>query len=194
MDLLKAILAAQGNGTTRQLANQFGINESQTQDVMTKVLPLLARGLSKNSANSGGLGALLGALQAGQHSQYLDNPSSLGRPESTADGNKILGHIFGSKDVSRNVAAHAAQETGVDVGIIKKMLPLLAGTAMGALSKQSAAPQPRQGGGGLLGMVAGLAGGGARRQQRQSPFGSLLDMDGDGSHHDDILNLAKKFL
>ena len=53
------------------------------------------------------------------------------------DGNKILGHILGSKDVSRNVAAAAANDTGIDADLIKKALPLVAALAMGAMSKKT---------------------------------------------------------
>ena len=48
-----------------------------------------------------------------------------------ADGNGILGHIFGSKDVSRQVAARAAQSSGVAPDILAKMLPLVAATGHG---------------------------------------------------------------
>jgi len=39
----------------------------------------------------------MGALEAGEHSCYLDEPSILGREETTQDGNDILGYIFGKK-------------------------------------------------------------------------------------------------
>ena len=41
----------------------------------------------------------MGALEAGKYSRYLDEPSILGRKETTQDGNDILGYIFGNKDV-----------------------------------------------------------------------------------------------
>ena len=88
-------------------------------------------------------------------------------------GNGILGHILGSKDASRNVAAHAAQASGVDASIIKKMLPVVAAMAMGALSKQTdSGRRLKDDGGGLL--------------------GSLLDSNQDGQVLDDVINLARK--
>jgi hypothetical protein len=48
-----------------------------------------------------------------------------------ADGNGILGHILGSKDVSRQVAAQASARTGIGADVLKKMLPLVATLAMG---------------------------------------------------------------
>jgi hypothetical protein len=100
-------------------------------------LPALARGLQRNAAQPGGLDALLKALGTGGHDRYVDRPEELTREEAVADGNAILGHILGSKDVSRNLAGHAAQQTGLDAGILKKMLPVIAAVAMGALIARS---------------------------------------------------------
>jgi len=70
------------------------------------------------------LAGLLGALQGGQHEQYLENPQMLGQPQTVNDGNAILGHLFGSKDVSRAVAGRAAEQTGIGSDVLKKLLPL----------------------------------------------------------------------
>jgi hypothetical protein len=58
-------------------------------------------------------------------------------PQGISDGNNILAQLFGSKDVSRAVAAQAAQMTGIGQEIYKQMLPVMAGTLMGGLFKQS---------------------------------------------------------
>ncbi len=98
--------------------------------------------------------------------------------ETRLDGNKILGHLFGSKDASRNVAAHAAEETGLSSSLIKKALPMLAALVMGAVSKGSNSGKSLtdSAGGGVLGGLAGM----------------FLNKGGD-SGMDDIINLAKKF-
>ncbi len=44
---------------------------------------------------------------------------------AVSDGNNILGHILGSKDVSRAVADRASANTGIDSGMLKQMLPCL---------------------------------------------------------------------
>ena len=44
--------------------------------------------------------ALSAALVGGRHGRYLDNPSVFGDQASIADGNGILSHVFGNKDVS----------------------------------------------------------------------------------------------
>ena len=69
-----------------------------------------------------------------KHAQYVDQPSQLAQPSSITDGNKILGHLLGSKDSSRQVASEAAASTGIDSGILKKMLPMVASAAFAVSS------------------------------------------------------------
>jgi len=104
---------------------------------MAQLVPALAAGVQKNTQAADGLAGLTRALQSGNHERYLDEPESLADSGATADGIGILGHVLGSKDVSRQVAAAATSETGIDVGIIKQMLPLVATLVMGGLSKQT---------------------------------------------------------
>ncbi|RYE85362.1 MAG: DUF937 domain-containing protein, partial [Myxococcales bacterium] len=92
-------------------------------------------------------------------------------PTNIGQGNSILGQIFGSKDTSRDVAQQAAQSTGIDAGILKKMLPILAMLAAGVMARRGG--QGASGGGGL---------------------GGLLDRNGDGSSLDDLLGMAGKVL
>jgi len=184
MNLLDMVLNAQNGGMVNQLAKNFGLGSNDAKNAIGQLLPSLSRGIQNNISKPGGLESLLGALQKGNHQQYIDSPDSLNRSNTVTDGNNILGHILGSKDVSRNVAGHASQKTGLDAGILKKMMPLIATMAMGAMGKQAS-------GGGALSQ---LASGG--RQQSSSLLGGLssfLDADKDGSVADDLLNLAKKF-
>lgn len=195
MNLLDLIMQAQGGGAVRQMAEQFGIGEDQAQSAIGAVLPMLAGAMQQN-VQSGGLDGLLGALQGGDHQKYLDDPGALFSQGAVDDGNGILGHLLGSKDVSRQVAQHAAAESGVSPSIIKQMLPLVAGMLMGGMSRQASS-------GGLLGAL--LGGGGANmmaaapQQQAQDSgilgmLGPLLDQNRNGSALDDVLGMASQFL
>jgi hypothetical protein len=106
----------------------------------------------------------------------------LGQQANIAGGNAILGDIFGSKDVSRNVASAASAETGIGSDVLKKMLPMLAGVAIGTLSKQT-------GGGNLVNPGDTLS-----SNDPMDMLSGLLDSGDDRAPIDDILNLAKKFL
>lgn len=192
MGLLDELLGGGGSGAVSQIAKQLGIPDDKAKQAASALAPALSRGLKKNAEKPGGLESLLGALNSGKHEKYVDNPEVVSRPETVEDGNKILGHILGSKDVSRNVAGAASKQTGLDAGILKKMLPMLAPVVMGALAKQT------KGGdgsplGGLSGLTGGSGGGAASDAGGLGALAGFLDADKDGDSTDDLLNLAKKF-
>jgi len=171
--LLETIMGAAGGGVLQQVAGQFGLNQSQAQSAIAALLPALTGGVQRNVQQEGGLEGLLGALTGGGHQQYLDDPSTLGN--ATQDGNSILGHLLGSKDASRQVAAQAAEQTGIGSDVLKQMLPIVASLAMGALSKQSSSNN-------LAGMMQGGQSSGV-----MGILGSFLDQNKDGSMVDDLL-------
>ena len=173
-----------------QVAGQFGLGQQQAQSAMKPMLGNLSAAFNRNTQQQGGLEQLLGTLQKGKHQRYVDNYAELQNEQTTQDGNGILGHLFGSKEVSRQVAAKASQQSGVDSSILKKMLPVLASAAMGMLSKQESSNN----------LLSGLLGGGSNSNSgggggMLDMAASLFDSDGDGSVVDDVLGgLAKKFL
>jgi hypothetical protein len=183
MSLLKAIMEAQGGDVLKQLAGNFNMKPEQAGQAVSQLLPALTGGIKKNMGTPDGLGALMGALQKGNHTRYLEKPEELVRQEAIDDGNGILGHLLGSKDASRAVAAQAAQNTGIDVGILKKMLPMVAAMTMGGMSKQV---QNQGALGGALSSLGGSDAGGL--------LSKFLDADNDGSVLDDVMGFAKKLM
>jgi len=179
MNLADLILQAQDGGAVRQLSGQFGLGQDQTQSAISALLPMLAGALRQNTSNEGGLEGLMGALQSGRHERYVDDPSSLASPDTVADGNGILSHLFGSKEVSREVASRASAQTGIGADVLKQMLPLVASMVMGGLSKQTsqgASLGQASSGGGILDMLT-----------------PMLDRNRDGSAVDDVLGMAARF-
>jgi hypothetical protein len=181
MDILSEIINAKGGAAVRQLGSQFGLGEQQTTAALSALVPVLAVGFQRNMQNQGGLGSLISALSAGNHRQYLDNPQSLGQHTTVKDGNGILGHILGSKDVSREVASRAASQTGLSSDVMKQMLPLAAALMMSAFSQkaQGGAPMaaPAASGSGLADMLT-----------------PLLDRNRDGSMIDDVAGMISRYM
>ncbi len=103
-----------GSGAAQQRGRQFGLNEGQVSSALSALVPALAAGFQNNMSSPQGFEGLISALGGGQHQRYVDDPGVLGRADTTADGNGILGHIFGSKDVSRQVATRAAARRGLE--------------------------------------------------------------------------------
>ena len=175
MNLMQMLLDGDGRQSTMQAGQQVGLNDQQTKMAMAALLPALSGALKRQASNPNSLQGLMGALQNGNHDRYLEQPQMMGRPETVQDGNAILGHLFGSKDMSRAVAARASEQTGIGTDILKKLLPLAATMVMGSMGRQSRQPSMqqalmgmaanqmmggRQSGGGLGSMIGGILGGG----------------------------------
>ena len=160
-------------GVLEELGKKFGLDSNQVRSAMEWLTPALTRGLQRQATESSGLGDILRALETGNHEKYVEDPSYLGRPETAAEGNSILGHIFGSKEVSRNVADRASQETGIGSSVLQQLLPYAASLVMGALSKKMSPMTGNQ-----------------PDSKTQSSLMSWLDADKDGSVIDDMLGHA----
>lgn len=169
MGLADLLLGSLGGNATTELAQKFGISPDQAASAVSALAPALASGFQRNVSAEGGLESLLGALMGGGHQQYVDDPTTLGLPGTIDDGNAILGHVLGSKDVSRQVAAQASSQTGLGADLLKKMLPVIAAMAMGALSKNTAGLGGQErtmtagAGGGLGDLLGSLLGGGGQK-------------------------------
>lgn len=143
IDLTNLIAEAQGGRGLEMLSRRFNLSEAETRAAIDQLAPAVMAGLRRETGSAEGLQGLIGALASGNHGRYLEGDDT----DIVADGNGILGHIFGSKEVSRGVAAQAAEASGIGSGILKQMLPVIAAMVMGALGRRLT------GGGGGLGDI-----------------------------------------
>ena len=171
----------QQTGAISSIARELGVDEGTAQTAAGALLPAIVAGMRRSATGGnatpdplGGLGSLAGAILGGGGSQggaagglggmlgagLLD--AVLGSsPTPTQPGNDILGAIFGTKDVSRSVAGEVAGITGIDEGLLKKMLPILAMAVAGYMAKEAgnSAQGGGQSGGGLGGILGSIVGG-----------------------------------
>jgi hypothetical protein len=193
LPLIDMMMKAGGGDAMQTMARQFGLSQQQAMSAVEALMPAFSVGLKRNAADPMGMGAFMQALGTGNHANYFDNVSKAFDPAGIQDGNGILGHLFGSKDVSRAVAQQAAAATGIGSEILKQMLPALASMVMGGLAKQTM---------GNMQAAAGMGGGnvfgdvitdmmkqytGQRRAEPQpdasaNPWGKMIeDMFGGGA-------------
>ena len=175
MNITDLLLDKNNTNAISEFAKKFDVDDSQAKDAISTLAKSLSQGLGYHGKKKSGFGGLFDALNKGKHSRYIDEPSLLGKKETTQDGNDILGHIFGNKDVSRHVSKRASKKTGLSSSLLKKMLPVVATMVMGALGKKMF--------------------GGSTAPQRQEATGFLtkiFDRDQDGSMIDDVLGMAFK--
>jgi hypothetical protein len=158
MSMLDSLLQA---GAAQSLARDTGVDQQTAQAGLAALLPAVLGGM-QNSGQAhpqglGGLAGMLGGLGGGGLFDQAVSP----QPTPVEPGNQVLGQIFGSKDTSRAVATHAAQQSGLSPDLLKKMLPIVAMLAAGYFAKQAggAGGAIGQGGGGMGGMLGSLLGG-----------------------------------
>jgi hypothetical protein len=182
-------------GGIQSVARELGISEPQAASGAAALLPALLGGFkSQAQAHPSGLEGLVGMLGSLGGGGLLDDVLSP-RPTNVSRGNDVLGQIFGSPDVSRAAAQHAATQTGLDPSLLKKMLPMLAMLVAGYMAKQhGASAAPQTGGGGLGDLLGGMLGGQAAGGSGAPGLASMLDLDGDGNPLDDILGMAGKLM
>ena len=201
MDILQGQLSDDAIG---QISQHIGAEPEQTAQAAQGVFATLLGGLANNASSEGGQSALGAALDRNHDGSVLDDVMGMvgGLLSGNADqpatnGSGMIGHILG--DNTEVAAQGISQQSGLSMGQVMKLLPILAPIVMNVLGKAksqgglnmgdlagilmgSVQNQQSQGGGmgDLLGSVLGsvLGGGGQQQQQQQQPglggLGSIL--------------------
>ena len=147
-------------GGVSTIARQLGVDEATVERGAGALLPHVANGVeTQGLPGSRGCG-LPRYRRTWRHARRPDGRRAaaecLAASSAAGVGNEILGHIFGSKDTSREVATQASQQSGVDSSVLKKLLPIVAGAvAMHYMTKGRHRGAGNEGGGGILGGILG---------------------------------------
>ena len=137
LPLFDMMLRAQNGTAMEAMASQFNLAQEQVTKAMAALMPAFSSGFKRNTANPYDFSSLIGAMASGGYAKYFEDMSKAFTPQGIADGNQVLEKLFGSKEVSRAIAAQAAQFTGVGQEVLKQMLPVMADAIMGGLFKQT---------------------------------------------------------
>lgn len=161
-----------------QIAEKLGVDPATASKAVLEGGGAILGGLQKNAQTPDGASAIEAAL--GKH-QGLGDQVSLDQVD-TADGSKILTHVFG--DDAGQVAKKLTDEpqtAGIDFG---KLLPVLAPIVLGLLAKNQSSSASSNSGGGIFDAIGGLLGGG---QGGGIDLGGLLGGNGSGGGIGDLL-------
>ena len=174
MDMIKGSL---GQAAMDQVAQQFGGNKDGAQRAVAAAIPMLLQALQRNSRDRGGAESLARALDKDHDGGILGNLGGLlGQSRNQSMGEKILGHVLGSR--RENVSNQLGRATGLGGADVTKILANLAPVVMGAVGKAK-----RENNLGVSGLQDLLTRERQQIQQRQPNMGFLekaLDGDGDG--------------
>ncbi|KRE77639.1 DUF937 domain-containing protein [Arthrobacter sp. Soil763] len=154
-----------------QIAGMLGTDRQTAQSAVEAAVPTLLAGLHNNAQAPEGAASLESAL--GQHRDGLVDGGVDVAQVDTADGEKIVNHVFGGRqDQVASQLAGTAQLGGVGGDLVRRLLPILAPIVMSYLANKvlggrgragQAGGQPGAGGidlGGILGGILGGAGAG----------------------------------
>lgn len=160
-----------------QIAGMLGTDRQTAQAAVEAAVPTLLAGMHGNAQAPDGAASLESALS--QHQDGLMDGGVDVSQVDTADGEKILSHVFGGQqDQVASQLAGTSRLGGVGGDLIKKLLPILAPIVMsylankvlggrgqsGADASDGAGGSGQAGGidlGGILGGILGGAAGGA---------------------------------
>lgn len=160
------------------LADQLGVDPATAESAVREALPALVGGMQANAADPQGAASLAGALDS--HSPKLvDGGVNLDEVD-TADGEKIVSHVFGEN--SGAVAQTLGGNLGGNSDLVQKLLPILAPIVLSYLAQKmrGGAAQPGAAGGGLNDLLGSILGGlgGSQPQGQNQGGGGILDMLG----------------
>ena len=160
---MSLIETLKNTGAITSMASELGVDEATATTAAGALLPAIVAGMGRSATGGastpeplGGLGNLAGAILGGGSTKASSSLGGLGAlggllggglldsvlgsdPTPAQPGNDLLGNIFGSKDVSRSVAGSVAEVTGLDQGLLKRMLPILTMAVAGYMAKQASA-------------------------------------------------------
>ncbi len=162
------------------LAEQLGVDPGTAEAAVRQALPALLGGMQANAADPAGAASLASAVD--EHSPDLVTGGVDLDQVDTADGEKIVGHVFGEN--SDQVAQTLGGSLGGSNDLVKKLLPLLAPIVLSYLAQRmrgGAGGTGEQGSGGigdLLGSILGGLGGASGTGGQTAPSGSVLDILG----------------
>ncbi|TDN91506.1 DUF937 domain-containing protein [Microbacterium sp. BK668] len=144
-----------------EIAAKLGVDPSVARQAIQEGGATILTGLQRNAQTPEGSQSILNALD--KHSGTIGEGTVDVDSVDTADGQKILGHIFGDQQqaVAQKLTSEP-QTAGIDFG---KLLPILAPIVLGLIAKKQgstsggAGSGTSAGGGGIGDIIGGLLGG-----------------------------------
>jgi hypothetical protein len=114
------------------IAKKLGVDPSIAKAAVAVAVPAIIGGLANNAQSADGAKAITNAA-----THHADKSTDIDKID-TADGAKIVSHVFGSKK-DEVVDAVAKKSGGVDLGpIVQQLLPIIAPIVLAFLAQQLA--------------------------------------------------------
>jgi hypothetical protein len=168
--ILDELQAHLSGDTINDISRRIGADPDKTRAAVDGAVPMLLAALGKEAADPSRRDGLHQAISQDHDGSIIDNLQAYLNGQMTgraADGQGIVDHVLGDR---KEPAVQAlAGKSGLDLGTIASLLPLLAPIVMGMIGKK------QQGGGLSMDSITDVLGGDTQRAANQSPdLGDLL--------------------
>ncbi|MCJ8517647.1 hypothetical protein ABID21_000421 [Pseudorhizobium tarimense] len=137
LPLFDMMLKAQNGAAMDAMAKQFNLAQEQAAQAIAALTPAFSSGFKRTATNPYDFSSLMSTMMSGAYAKYFEDLGKAFTPQGMADGNAVLDKLFGSPEVSRAVAAQAAQLTGLGQEVLRNMMPVMADMVMGGMFKQA---------------------------------------------------------
>lgn len=131
LELLLQQAAARGAGA---VAARLGIDEATARRAIGAALPLIVSALARNASTPGGAASLNKALAAKHDGALLDSAVDFLGGGDLADGEAILGHVFGKRRGA--VVETVAKASDLDTDRTGELFAMLAPLVLAYLGRQ----------------------------------------------------------
>jgi hypothetical protein len=190
-ELLEMLAQTMGGNTLGQISRQIGADEDSTAKAISAALPILVGAMDRNTDQPGGAESLFNALSRDHDGSILDDIGGFLGGARSGSGDAILGHVLGGKRPS--VENGLSRASGLDMGTVAKLLPILAPIVMGMLGRMQR--QKSLDPGGLSDFLTNERKRAASRDPNAVDIlGNLLDTNDDGQVIDDVVKLGGSLL
>ncbi|MDB5511574.1 MAG: hypothetical protein JWR08_1057 [Enterovirga sp.] len=131
VNLFDIVRRAQSGSALDNLSQQYGLNLDQTQRAVEALLPAFTLGFERSARDPMMFARILELMTSGRFAPFFDARQS--QPSLQSSGQQVLDQLFGSPELSRQVAAQASATTGIALQVMQQMLPSVAAMVMGGL-------------------------------------------------------------
>ena len=135
MNLFDIVRQAQSGSAMDNFSRQFGLDPNQTQRAMEALLPAFSLGFQRTMANPNLFAPLLEMMASGRYAPFYDGTGQGSLLQSS--GQQVLDRVFGSSELSRQIAGQASAMTGIGAQVLQQMMPSIAAILMGGLFRQT---------------------------------------------------------
>ena len=135
LNLMQLIENAGGEDSLARVGSSAGLSDSELSAILRSASPLLIRKLQERMQDAQGRNWIRRQRDSGGPQQFIDRPMLMDSSAVGIEGNRVLDSLVGGQSVAEQIGLRLADQTGVNLKKVQKMLPAVAVLFVGAVCK-----------------------------------------------------------